>query len=179
MTATSGPRALAPAAAADRLSANAEAISALLAEISPEQATWKPHPSQWCMLEVINHLADEEVEDFRRRLELVLTSPDEPWPPIDPTEWPVSRAYLERRLDESVARFRKERDRSVAWLRGLGGADLELAHEHPSIGTLRGGDLLTAWLAHDLIHVRQITRLHHGWLVRNSASYRADYAGPF
>ena len=179
MSGASGARLLVPGAAADRLSANAEAISMLLHAVSPEQAIWHPEPGQWCMLEVINHLADEEAEDFRCRLELLLTRPGEAWPPIDPTGWPAERGYRERRLDESLARFRKERERSVVWLRALTTPDLDATYQHPSIGAIRAGDLLTAWLAHDLIHVRQITRLHYRWLELAAAPFRPDYAGPF
>ena len=44
---------------------------------------------------------------------------------------------------------------------------------------LRAGDLLASWLAHDLIHIRQITRLHYRWLERLAAPYQLGYAGPF
>ena len=34
-------------------------------------------------------------------------------------------------------------------------------------------------LDHDLIHIRQLTRLHYRWLERTAAPYRPEYAGPF
>lgn len=67
-----------------RLSANVATFEHLLAGVSPDQARWKPDPLQWSILEVVNHLADEEVEDFRQRLELTLRDPKAEWPPIDP-----------------------------------------------------------------------------------------------
>lgn len=170
---------LAPAAVADRLAAGAEVIAALLTGVTREQALFQPGPGHWSMLEVINHLADEEAEDFRRRLQLTLSGTGESWPSIDPTGWPAARGYRERDLDESVARFRRERGASLAWLRGLASAHLEAAYAHPKLGTIRAGDLAAAWLAHDLIHVRQLTRLHYRWLERVAAPYRLDYAGPF
>jgi len=39
--------------------------------------------------------------------------------------------------------------------------------------------LLAAWLACDLIHVRQITRLDYRWLEQWAAPYRLGYARPF
>ena len=62
-------------AAADRLAANADAFAALVDGVSDEQARWQPEPTQWSILEVVNHLADEEVEDFRRRMETTLLHP--------------------------------------------------------------------------------------------------------
>jgi hypothetical protein len=175
---------ISPAAAAARLAANAVAFRGLVAGVSDEQARWKPEPSQWSILEVVNHLVDEETDDFRRRLELTLADPEQAWPPIDPPGWAVERRYNERKLEESIARFLDERERSCAWLRRLPeDADMDRAHAHPSLGTMRAGDVLASWLAHDLIHVRQITRLHYRWLERAAAARsparRLDYAGPF
>jgi hypothetical protein len=174
-----------PRAAADRLAVNAAVFDQLMGNVSDEQARWKPDPSQWSILEVVNHLADEEVEDFRRRLELTLLDPGAAWPSIDPQGWAVARRYNERDLDDSLTRFLDERDHSCTWLEGLPDpVDLQRAHTHPTIGVMRAGDVLASWLAHDLIHIRQITRLHYRWLERaaaaeSSPSYRLDYAGPF
>lgn len=167
------------AAAAARLESDGAVFAALVEGVSDEQARWKPEPSQWSIVEVINHLADEEVEDFRTRLDLTLHRPGAAWPPIDPQGWPRSRAYLERELGASLERFLSERRRSVAWLSSLADPDWSAEYGHPSIGTLHAGDLLTAWLAHDLIHVRQITRLHYQWLERRAAPFLTGYAGTF
>jgi hypothetical protein len=165
--------------AADRLEANAHVFGALVAHVTPEQARWKPEPGKWSVLEVVNHLGDEDAEDFRRRLDLTLHRPGERWPPNDPEAWARDRRYNERDLHESLSRFLSERRRSVEWLRGLPAPDLERAYDHPKVGPIRAGDLLASWLDHDLIHVRQITRLHHQWLVERARPYGTEYAGGF
>ena len=170
--------------AAVRLGRNAGAFGALVLGVSEEQARWKPEPAQWSVLEVVNHLADEEAEDFRRRLELTLFHPGEAWPGIDPQQWAVARAYNERDLPASLGRFLDERERSIEWLAGLPeDVDLGRSYQHPTAGTLRAGDLLASWVAHDLIHIRQLNRLHYRWLERMAAQAtpprRLDYAGPF
>jgi len=43
----------------------AETIRALIQDDSDEQASWRPDSDSWSVLEVINHLYDEEREDFR------------------------------------------------------------------------------------------------------------------
>ena len=167
-------------AAAAELERNAETFRALVAGLSMEAARWKPEPSAWSVLEVVGHLGDEEAEDFRRRLELTLADPATAWPPLDPPARVAELRHGEGTLEALLERFLDERARSVAWLRGLGeDADLARAHEHPRIGSLSAGDLLASWLAHDLIHVRQITRLRYGWLEREAAPWSPDYAGPF
>lgn len=160
------------------LERNAEVFPALVRGVDARQARWKPAPDAWAILEVVAHLADEESRDFRRRIDYTLNRPGERWPPIDPPRWAVEEGYLERELKGEVERFRSERRRSVAWLRGLVDPDWSREYEHPSLGTLSAGDLLASWLAHDLLHVRQINRLWRALLVEELApGRRVDYAG--
>lgn len=147
-----------------RLRYDAEVVRALCEGVDDLQARWKPTPAQWSVLEVVCHLGDEEVRDFRTRLDLTLHSPGAPWPPIDPPRWAVEGRYNERALSPALAVFLREREDSVRWLKGLAAPDWSRATEHPTAGPIRAGDLLAAWVAHDLIHVRQINRLHRQYL---------------
>ncbi len=165
--------------AADRLVANAEAVRALAAHVSPEQATWRPSEDAWTMRETLAHLADEEREDFRVRLIHTLERPGEPWPPIDPAGWVNERAYNAKPLDDSLAKFLAERAQSVAWIRTLDAPDLDTAYAHPQWGPVPAGDLLSAWLAHDQLHLRQLSELHYAWTGHISAPYGTRYAGPW
>jgi hypothetical protein len=160
----------------ERLRATGEAIVTLAGAASQLQAQWRPTPDDWSLLEVVNHLWDEEREDFRTRLDYTIHRPDDTWPPIDPAGWITSRAYNQRDLAESIAGFRAERDRSLSWLAGLGSADPEASHTSP-FGTMRAGDLMASWAAHDLLHIRQLNELSYAWLARDSAPYSPDYAG--
>ena len=45
---------------------SAKKIKSLLEGVSEEQVKWKPQPEKWSILEVINHLYDEERDDFRK-----------------------------------------------------------------------------------------------------------------
>ncbi len=164
------------AALRDRLRAHADVFAALVAGVNAEQARWKPDPAQWSILEVVCHLGDEEVEDFRARLDAALHHPGS-WPPIDPQGWPASRRYNERDLAESLERFLGARADSLVWLDGLVEPDWSRAYQHPSIGPISAGDLLTSWVAHDHIHIRQINRLHRDWLVHSLSDHSPRYAG--
>lgn len=164
---------------ADRLEANAEVFRHLVAGVDEAQARWKPSAAEWSLLEVTCHLADEERDDFRRRLDLTLHHTGEPWPPIDPPRWAVERAYNERTPTEALEDFLRERARSVEWLRELGEVATDAAYEHPSLGRITAGDLLASWLAHDILHVRQMARLHHGHLVHRTSPEAVSYAGPW
>jgi hypothetical protein len=160
-----------------RLEANGKAIRALVSALEPEQAGWRPDADAWSILEVINHLADEEAEDFRQRLDLCLHRPETAWPAIDPQGWITDRGYAARDLSESLARFEAERDRSLAWLAGLEAPDWDRANVHPVFGAMSAGSLLRSWLAHDLLHIRQLCELQYAWTVAQSEPYDPGYAG--
>ncbi|MCY4009887.1 MAG: DinB family protein [Anaerolineaceae bacterium] len=155
----------------------ADAIHALAAGANEAQSRWRPDAESWSLLEVINHLADEEGEDFRARLDLLLHRPADPWPAIDPQGWVRSRAYNERDLAASLARFREARADSLAWLRGLHEPAWDNSAPTPWGGRLRGADLLAAWLAHDLLHLRQLVELQYAWLAEHHDPQGLDYAG--
>ena len=160
----------------ERLSGNASVFEGLARGIGDEQARWKPSVEKWSILEVVNHLYDEERDDFRTRLDLLLHHPEKTWPPIDPQGWAIERRYNERELNESLERFLAERQKSIEWLKQLKEPPLENKYEHPQ-GTISAGDLLASWLAHDFLHIRQLARLHWQYLNSISAPFKTAYAG--
>jgi len=163
----------------ERLDADRELVRALTAGVDPEQAVWRPATGTWSILEVVNHLYDEEREDFRKRLDLTLHHPEQEWPPIDPEGWCVERRYNEKELGESLARWLGERNSSLEWLGGLAGPDWSRVHRHPRIGDLRAGDILLSWATHGLLHARQLLKLHHAWINSGGEPYSGAYAGPW
>lgn len=56
--------------AIQQLTVHGATITQLCESVSEAQAHVKPDLQCWSILEVINHLFDEEREDFRRRLDL-------------------------------------------------------------------------------------------------------------
>lgn len=159
------------------LSASGAAIQALAAGVSPEQARWRPAPGKWSVLEVMNHLYDEEREDFRCRLDLLLHHPGRPWPPVDPEAWCKERRYNDRALDESVKQFEAERALSLRWLSGVRNIDWDRCYEHPTIGPLRAGDIALSWMVHDHLHLRQLGGLNVQFQLQRVPLYSAGYAG--
>lgn len=155
---------------------NAERIASLVLAVSDEQACWRPEPDSWSILEVVCHLLDEEREDFGARLTVVLDSPEEDFAPIDPPGWVTERAYSTRELRESLEGFLAERADSLSALRGRTAPRWDAAKgESPQV--MRAGDLLAAWAAHDLLHMRQLVALHRSWLLRCAEPYKTGYAG--
>lgn len=161
---------------ADRLSTSANAIVSM-ACVSKEQAHWKPTAKRWSIIEVINHLHDEEREDFRCRVDFMLHKPDDKWPPIDPEGWPAERAYAQKELQESVDRFVEERNKSIEWLRSLtiDPVPFDRSYEHPA-GLIRLGDMMLSWAAHDYLHIRQLARLQLDYATHVTKGFSNGYA---
>ena len=156
----------------------AEAIRALVQGISDEQARWRPSSGEWSILEVINHLYDEENEDFRTHLDLILHRPGEPWPSIDPERWVTGRRYNQREINRSLDDFLSARKDSLAWLTGLISPDWEATYD-PPLGQITAGDMLASWVAHDLLHLRQLVELQRAYVVHLADPHGVDYAGPW
>jgi len=162
----------------DSLQNSAGKIEAILRPIDMDALRWKPEPAMWSMLEVINHLFDEEREDFRIRLDITLHHPDKAWPGINPPGWVTERAYNKKDPGTSLSGFLAERQKSLNWLRSLVNPDLGKSYNHPSLGSLTAGDLLAAWAAHDYRHLRQLAELHTRYLNLKAAPFSTRYAGP-
>ena len=153
------------------------ALAASFADVSELELRWKPSPDKWSLLEILCHVCDEERDDFRHRLALTLEDPDQDWPPIDPEGWVAQRNYNRAEPHVMLAMFKEERMASLNWLSGLTVDDWSLAHEHP-LGSLAAGDLLSAWVAHDLLHTRQAAWTRLQWLREAAEPFTPRYAMP-
>ncbi len=155
----------------------ADMIRALLADVSYDQARWKPDPERWSILEVINHLYDEEREDFREHLDMILHRPGDDWHPIQPFEWITEREYNVRDLASSLQSFLAERQASLTWLDGLGTPDWDRSIPAPWGGQLRAGDMAASWVVHGQWHIEQLIRLRRDYTIEQVKPYSVEYAG--
>ena len=158
-----------------RMANNAEVIRALAQGVEGEQARWRPDSTSWSLLEMINHLYDEEIEDFRTHLDVVLQQ-TQPWPSIDPQGWVTARRYNERDLEQSLDSFLRARRESLIWLKGLPSPDWHTVYAAP-FAEITAGDMLASWVAHDLLHTRQLVELHWAYTTAQVRPHSVDYAG--
>jgi hypothetical protein len=159
-----------------QMRSNAQAIGMLVEGCSEQQARWKPDAAAWSVLEVVNHLLDEEREDFRPRIDGVLHRSGEAWAGIDPEGWVTARGYNQREMEPSVQGFLEAREDSLEWLLGLGEEDWAKEYQ-ATFGKICAGDLLASWVVHDVLHMRQLVELKHAYLVRAVEPYAVKYAG--
>jgi len=159
-----------------QLQRNMEAITSLLAKKDEQEYQWKKNPNKWSLLEIICHLVDEEKEDFRVRLKNVLETPDKRPPLFDPLEWVKSRKYQSQNFDDKLSEFISEREKSLGWLKTLEHKNWEQGYDYADFGHVNGHFFINNWVAHDYLHIRQITRVHYDYLQSMSA-INVSYAG--
>ncbi len=165
------------AAIIDRLEQFCRILPVLVESLVEPDARWRPESGNWSILEIVCHLADEEVDDFRQRVGLTLQDPTQPWPSINPPQTAIDRKYNEQNLSDALARFVIERTRSIQWLRSLDHPEWNAIHAHPQIGPIKAGQLLASWVAHDQLHLRQIAKRFYEIATRDATPFSNEYAG--
>jgi hypothetical protein len=90
----------------------------------------------------------------------------------------VERKYNDRDLEESLELFLSERQASLEWLETLGEHEWEATYKMP-FGSIRAGDMFASWVAHDLLHMRQLVELHRAYMLELVAPFDVTYAGPW
>jgi hypothetical protein len=135
-------------------------LEALLSGLPEVWTTGNEGADTWSPFDVVGHLIDGELTDWMVRLHVILKqAPDRRFEPFDRFRH-ISR-NKGRQLSDLLAEFRQLRETNLSELRALDlAADrLQLTGEHPAFGTVTLEQLLATWVAHDLGHVAQITRV--------------------
>ncbi len=143
------------------LNRNKEVFRSMLHGVDDVAIKWRPSPEKWCLLEIICHLYDEELIDFRARVQQVLNEPQLPLSPIDPIGWVASHHYMQQDFESVLHNFLAERGRSVNYLNALVAPRWDNVHEHPKFGPMPAILFLNNWLAHDYHHIRQINEVKY------------------
>jgi hypothetical protein len=153
-----------------------EMIRALLAGITQEEAQTRPDLESWSMLEVVCHLYDEEREDFREHLDFILHRQDEEYHAINPQAWIKDRRYNEQDFEDMQGKFFAERQKSLEWLSSISDSDWDITYTS-QYGSVSAGEMLSCWVAHDNLHIRQLVELRRARIENITKPYPIEYAG--
>lgn len=159
-----------------QLSKNQQIIASMLSDIPPDFSHFKKDDQSWSPLIIICHLVDEEIEDFRARIQHFSAHPETSPPPIDPEGWVISRAYEQQDFESKLREWLSERSVSLKYLETLNPDDYTKGFDHPHFGRFTVEYLMDNWLAHDILHIRQLTRIRYHYLSAAS-SHSIEYAG--
>ena len=133
-----------------------ELLRLVTADLTPDGWRTPPAPDRWSPLEILCHLRDEETEDFGARLRVVLQGGGV-FAPIRPVEWVTERRYRAEDPPHVLAEFQRRRQASLELVRSVRPEQLTAVGRPANAAfELNGEDVLAAWVAHDLLHLRQL-----------------------
>lgn len=128
-----------------------DGVPETFARATEGEGTWSPY-------DVVGHLVHGERADWLGRTRHILSGDPRPFTPFDrAAQFRDSEGKSLRELLDTFAALRRD---NLAELRGmsLAAGDLERTGRHPDFGAVTLGQLLAAWVVHDLDHLAQVAR---------------------
>lgn len=162
----------------DCLAENKLVFKALFERVPKPMYKWKVSEDKWNILELLVHLYDEEIEDFRFRTSFALANNEELLPAINPEGWVKERKYNNRDYKEVLKLFLDAREESILWLNNLRTPDWSMTAKHPEYGSISAQFFLENWLAHDYLHIQQLNRMKYQYFRIMKSNVDLNYAGP-
>ena len=117
-----------------------------------------PEPGKWGVIEVVAHLAEDELSSSWRYRQMLEHSGVE-LPGFDQDEWARRGRYAEWDLREGLELFRLLRAANVRLLEGLSEEEWSRWGTHAERGRMTVADLARHMPAHDARHMQQIERI--------------------
>ena len=135
-------------------------LDVLLRDLPDDWTRVNEGAGTWSAFDIVGHLIHGERTDWIPRMKTILEFGEaRTFEPFDrlAQEQESAGQSLAQRLDE----FARLRSTNLAVLRALDlePADLERRGRHPALGPVTLGQLLATWVAHDLTHVHQVSRV--------------------
>ena len=134
-------------------------LRTMLADL-PERWTHANYgPDTWSPFQIVGHLIYGEMTDWIPRARRILEHGESK--AFDPFDRAGHEPLIKGRSIASLLdEFQTRRDESLAALRSMHLTDRDLAQRgmHPALGPATLGQLLGAWVVHDLNHIHQIAK---------------------
>jgi hypothetical protein len=135
-----------------------DAVRELTAGLSGEELGRPEAPGKWSILQVVEHLADQElVNGFRLRS--IVAEDEPPLRGYDQDLWATRLRYGSAGVGPVLDELRSLRARNLRLYRSLSEAELDRVGLHDERGPESARRLRALTAAHDLLHRRQIARI--------------------
>jgi len=148
------------ASAREVLARTPATLACLVRGLPPAWTHENEGPETWSVFDVVGHLIHGELTDWIPRARIILEhGPARTFEPFD--RFAQLEANRGRSLGELLDRFAALRRQNLAALDELRLTPerLSLEGRHPAFGAVTLGQLLSAWVVHDLGHVAQVARV--------------------
>ena len=144
-----------------RMACTADELAVAISGQPESMLARRPGVKAWAAKEVICHLRDTE-ESFLLRFQTIAAMDEPKFLTVDPDRWAEERQYLRNDAVEALHAFRRRREESLAYLRGLGPQQRQRGGVHPTRGRMTVGDFVTLMAWHDENHLDQLKRALRG-----------------
>ena len=135
-------------------------LNALLTDLPDEWVLANEGPETFSPYDVIGHLIEGEENDWIARARIILEQGEaRPFDKFD--RFAMYEKSKGKSLPELLARFEELRGENLRQLdeMNLTPELLQKQGTHPALGVVTLSQLLSAWVVHDLGHIRQIVRV--------------------
>lgn len=147
-------------------------LNSLLRDLPPAWTAQNEGETTWSPFDIVGHLIHGEQTDWMPRARIILQFGEtRPFDPFD--RLAQERESQGKSLAQLLDEFAGLRADNINALRALNlqPADLERRGRHPALGVVTLSQLLATWVAHDLTHLHQLSRV--------MASQYRDAVGPW
>jgi len=135
-------------------------LNALLNGLSDDWIMNNEGPETFSPYDVVGHLLHGEKADWTERTKRILESGNKKaFDTFD--RFAMYKESKGKTMQQLLKEFEAIRKKNIEWLRSLQltATDLDRKGLHPKLGEVTLANLLATWVAHDLTHISQITRV--------------------
>ena len=145
--------------ASEILSQTPNVVSSLIKNLSEDWILSNDGEKTWSTFDIVGHLIHGEKTDWIPRLNIILYKKDKHFIPFD--RFAQFENSKDKNILQLVSEFEQLRDKNLRYLNSLSLTEtqLNLTGIHPEFGVVTAKQLLATWVAHDLGHIAQISRV--------------------
>jgi hypothetical protein len=135
-------------------------LEALLSDLPEAWTLTNEGEGTWSAFDIVGHLLHADRTNWMPRARFILQFGDSrPFEPFD--RLGHAQASKRKSLRDLLNEFTLVRSENLRELRvlNLSPEDLKRKGQHPALGSATLSQLLAAWVAHDLTHLHQLTRV--------------------
>jgi uncharacterized damage-inducible protein DinB len=138
--------------------ATPDALQRIIEGMPEEQLRRKPALQMWSVLEILAHLAEDELTSSWRYRQMIENS-GVTLMGFDQDQWATLGDYNSWKVREALEMFRLLREANLRMLARLTPQQWESSGDHSERGHMTVRDLARHMAAHDINHILQIERL--------------------
>lgn len=137
-----------------------EVLETMLNGISEEWTINNEGKETWSAYDIVGHLIQGEKTDWIPRLDIILSdNPNKAFTPFD--RFAQLKESKDKSLSQLLDEFKLLRKKNIEYLLSLNLNETNMIQKgiHPAFGSVTMTELLSTWVAHDLNHIAQISRV--------------------